>query len=184
MVKQEGVLVFKFIALDKTQNKASLVAQGYTQVKGIDFDEMFAPVARLKAIRLPLSLTCHLKFKLYQIDIKSVFLNDYLNEEEYVAQPKGLEYQNRPNYVYKLKIALYELKHAPITRYDRLTACARGVDSTLFVKHIRKDFMCIPKIYMYEILFGSDNKKMVNVFVDQTKSKFQMRMMGGKAGER
>jgi len=72
-----------------TRNKARLVAQGYTQVEGVDFDETFAPAARLEAIRLLLGISCHLHFKLFQIDVKSVFLNGYLNEEVYVAQPKG-----------------------------------------------------------------------------------------------
>jgi hypothetical protein len=71
------------------RNKARLVAQGYTQVEGVDFDETFAPVARLESIRILLSISCHLKLKLYQMDIKSAFLNGFLVEEVYVAQPKG-----------------------------------------------------------------------------------------------
>jgi hypothetical protein len=67
-----------------TRNKARLVAQGYTQIEGVDFDETFAPVARLESIRLLLGIACILKFKLYQMDVKSVFLNGYLNEEVYV----------------------------------------------------------------------------------------------------
>ncbi|CAM8943933.1 unnamed protein product [Rhodiola kirilowii] len=74
-----------------TRNKARLVAHGYTQIEGVDFDETFAPVARLEAIRLLLALACHLKFKLFQMDVKSDFLNGVLNEEVYVAQPKGFE---------------------------------------------------------------------------------------------
>ena len=67
-----------------TKNKARLVAQGYTQVEGVDFDETFAHVARLESIRLLLGVACILKFKLFQMDVKSAFLNDYLNEEVYV----------------------------------------------------------------------------------------------------
>ena len=69
-------------------NKAKLMAQGYTQV-GVEFDETFAPVGRIESIRVVLALACHLKFKLYQMDVKSAFLNGFLKEEIYVAQPKG-----------------------------------------------------------------------------------------------
>ncbi|MCH89716.1 retrovirus-related pol polyprotein from transposon tnt 1-94 [Trifolium medium] len=93
-----------------TRNKARLVAQGYTQIEGVDFDETFAPVARLESIRLILGLACVLKFKLFQIDVKSAFLNGYLHEEVYVEQPKGFTDPNHPNHVYKLKKALYGLK--------------------------------------------------------------------------
>ena len=86
-----------------TRNKARLVAQGYTQVEGLDFDETFAPVARLESIRLLLGVACILKFKLFQMDVKSAFLNGYLHEEVYVEQPKGFVDPNFPDHVYKLK---------------------------------------------------------------------------------
>lgn len=72
-----------------TRNKARLVAQGYTQIEGVDFDETFSPVARLESIRLLLGISCMMKFKLFQMDVKCAFLNRYLNEEVYVEQPKG-----------------------------------------------------------------------------------------------
>ncbi|CAM8982124.1 unnamed protein product [Rhodiola kirilowii] len=96
-----------------TRNKAKLMAQGYTQIEGIDFDETFAPVARPEAIRLLLALACHLKFKLFWMDVKSAFVNGFLNEEMYVAQPKRFEDTPHPTYVYRLKKALYGLKQAP-----------------------------------------------------------------------
>ena len=86
---------------------ARLVAQGYTQVEGVDFDETFAPVARLESIRLLLGVACILKFKLFQMDVKSAFLNGYLNEEVYVEQPKGFTDPNLSQHVYRLKKALY-----------------------------------------------------------------------------
>ena len=104
-----------------TRNKARLVAQGYTQIEGIDFDETFAPVARLESIRLLLGVACMFKFKLYQMDVKSAFLNGYLNEEVYVEQPKGFIDPNFPEHVYKLRKALYGLKQAPRSWYERLT---------------------------------------------------------------
>ena len=103
------------------RNKSRLVAQDYTQVKGIDFDETFASVARLESIRILLAIASHLNFKLYQIDVKSTFLSGMLQEEVYIEQPKGFVDPHRPNDVYKLKRALYGLKQAPWAWYDRLT---------------------------------------------------------------
>jgi hypothetical protein len=106
------------------RNKARLVAQGYTQIERIDFDENFSPVARLESIRILLSLSCHLGFKLYQMDVKSAFLNGNLREEVYVEQPKGFLDPHYPQHVYKLKKALYGLKQAPRAWYERLTHCS------------------------------------------------------------
>ena len=102
------------------RNKSRLVGQGYTQIEGVDFDEIFAPVARLESIRLLFGMACNMKIKLYQIDVKSAFLNGVLQGEVYVTQPKGFEDPHFPDYVYKLKKALYGLKHAPRAWYDRL----------------------------------------------------------------
>ncbi|CAA7027663.1 unnamed protein product [Microthlaspi erraticum] len=96
-----------------TRNKARLVAQGYSQMEGINFDETFAPVTRLESIRLVLGIACVLNIKLYQMDVKSAFLNDVLQEEVFVAQPKGFEDPHKPNSVYRLNKALYGLKQAP-----------------------------------------------------------------------
>ena len=103
------------------RNKSRLVAQGYCQIEGVDFDETFAPVARLESIRLLLGIACKLNIRLYQMDVKSAFLNGLLQEEVYVAQPKGFEDPKYPNHVYKLKRALYGLKQATRTWYERLT---------------------------------------------------------------
>ena len=89
-------------------------------MKGIDFDETFAPVARLESIRILLAIASHLNFKLYQMDVKSAFLNGMLQEEVYVEQPKGFVDPHRPDDVYKLKRVLYSLKQAPRAWYDRL----------------------------------------------------------------
>ena len=95
------------------RNKSRLVAQGYTQVEGVDFDETFAPVARLESIRILLAIASHLNFNLYQMDVKSAFLNGMLQEEVYVEQSKGFVDPYRPDDVYKLKRALYGLKQSP-----------------------------------------------------------------------
>ncbi|GJX02891.1 retrovirus-related pol polyprotein from transposon TNT 1-94 [Tanacetum coccineum] len=96
-----------------SRNKARLVAQGYNQQEGIDYDETYAPVARLESIRILLAIACVNDFKLYQMDVKSAFLNGFINEEVYVAQPPGFIDFQKPKYVYKLKKALYGLKQDP-----------------------------------------------------------------------
>ncbi|KAL4323400.1 hypothetical protein GQ457_11G026390 [Hibiscus cannabinus] len=95
------------------RNKARLVAQGYTQEEGIDFEETYAPVARMGAIRMLLAFACHHEFKLFQMDVKSAFLNGFINEEVYVDQPPGFEDPKFSNHVFKLSKALYGLKQAP-----------------------------------------------------------------------
>src|ERR1700735_5621668 len=89
------------------RNKARLVAQGYSQEEGIDYDETYAPIARLKSIRLLLAYTYFIDFKLYQMDVKSAFLNGFIKEEGYVEQPPGFEHDFFSNHVFKLKKVLY-----------------------------------------------------------------------------
>ena len=122
-------------------NKARLVAQGYSQLERVDFDKTFTHVARMESIRVLLALACHLKFKLYQMDVKTAFLNGFLKEDVYVAQPKGFIDAHFPNHVLYLKKTLYGLKQAPKAWYDRLTqylvshGFTRGqADQTLFIK--------------------------------------------------
>ena len=95
------------------RNKARLVAQGYTQVEGIDFNQTFAPVARFEAIRILLAYANHHDNILQQMDVKSAFLNGKLEEEVYVAQPPGFEDPKHLDQVYRLNKALYGLKQAP-----------------------------------------------------------------------
>ena len=148
--KNVHVIGTKWIFKNKTdedgeiiRNKSRLVAQGYTQVGGVDFDESFTHVARLESIRILMSIACTMNFKLYQMDIKCAFLNGYLNEEVFVEQPKGFEDPHFPGHVLRLKKALYGLKQAPRAWYDRLThyllnrGFKRGyADRTLFVKNM------------------------------------------------
>nr|GEY22842.1 retrovirus-related Pol polyprotein from transposon TNT 1-94 [Tanacetum cinerariifolium] len=95
------------------RNKARLVAVGYSQQEGIDYDEKFALVARIKAIRLFLAYIGHKDFTVYQMDVKTAFLNGILKEEVYVAQPPGFVSKQYPDHVYALDKALYDLKQAP-----------------------------------------------------------------------
>ncbi|GJZ02603.1 retrovirus-related pol polyprotein from transposon TNT 1-94 [Tanacetum coccineum] len=167
-----------------TRNKARLVAQGYNQQEGIDYDETYAPVARLESIRILLAYACALDFKLYQMDVKSAFLNGVINEEVYVAQPPGFIDFAKPNYVYKLKKALYGLKQAPKAWYDRLKAFlikhnySMGmVDNTLFTK--KKDSnIIIVQIYVDDIIFGSTCQEMCDDFAKIMHDEFEMSMMG------
>jgi len=166
------------------RNKSRLVAQGYTQVEGVNFDETFALVARLESIRILLAIACYLNFKLYQMDVKSAFLNGMLQEEVYVEQPKGFVHPYRPNDVYKLKRALYGLKQAPRAWYDRLTSyltengLKRGnADTTLFIRRDKKDFV-VAQVCVDDIVFGSTNDTLAKSFADEMKYIFEISMVG------
>jgi len=144
-----------------TRNKARLVAKGYNQEGGIDYGETFAPVARLEAVRLLLAFACMSGFKLFQMDVKSAFLNGYINEEVYVDQPPGFEDHQYPNHVFKLKKALYGLKQAPRKWYERLNnfllshGYERGmIDKTLFIKKANSEIILV-QIYVDDIIFGA-----------------------------
>jgi hypothetical protein len=102
------------------RNKARLVAQGYSQVKGLDFDETFTLVARLEAIQILLAYATSHNIKLYQMDVKSAFLNGKINELAYVKQPPDFEDSKKSNHVYKFSKALYGLKQATHAWYERL----------------------------------------------------------------
>nr|GEY79010.1 hypothetical protein [Tanacetum cinerariifolium] len=137
------------------KNKARLVARGYHQEEGIDFEESFAPVARLEAIRIFLAYATHKNMVVYQMDVKTAFLNGNLREEVYVSQPHGFVNQDNPNHVYKLKKALYGLKQAPRAWYDMLSSFlisqdfSKGlVDPTLFIRRNGKDLLLV-QIYVY-----------------------------------
>ena len=102
------------------RNKARLVAQGYTQIEGIDFGETYAPVARRESIRVMIAYENYNGILLYQMDVKSAFLNSEIEEEVYVMQPPGFEDPKNPNMVYRLHKALYGLKQAPRAWYETL----------------------------------------------------------------
>jgi hypothetical protein len=132
------------------RNEAQLVAKGYAQVVGLDFEETFAPVVRLESIRILLAYATHHPFKLFQMDVKSAFLNGPIKEEVYVEQPLRFEDDRYPNHVYKLSRALYGLKQAPRAWYeclrDFLISNAFKIekaDPTLFTKTCNGDlFVC------------------------------------------
>ncbi|GJW87117.1 putative ribonuclease H-like domain-containing protein, partial [Tanacetum coccineum] len=130
------------------RNKARLVAQGHRQEEGIDYDEVFAPVARIEAIRLFLAFASYMGFMVYQMDVKSAFLYGKIEEEVYVTQPKGFEDPHFPKHVYRVVKALYGLHQAPRAWYARLSTFLlkhnyrRGtIDKTLFIKKNSRDII-------------------------------------------
>jgi hypothetical protein len=153
-----------------TRNKTRLVAKGYVQVTDLDSEETFAPVARLESIRILLAYAAHHSFKLFQMDVKSAFLNGTIKEEVYVEQCHGFEDDRYPDHVYKLSKVLYGLKQAPRAWYECLRdfliskAFKVGkVDPTLFIKTCSGDlFVC--QIYVDDIIFGSTNQKFCEEF--------------------
>ncbi|KAI3681195.1 hypothetical protein L6452_35980 [Arctium lappa] len=166
------------------RNKARLVAKGYRQEEGIDYDETYAPVARLEAIRMFLAYAAHKNFTVFQMDMKTAFLNGILKEEVYVSQPEGFVNHEKPNHVYIFDKALYGLKQAPQAWYDVLSTFlvksgfSKGtVDTTLFIKKEKGDIILI-QIYVDDIIFGSTNPKYCKNFANLMVSRFQMNLMG------
>jgi hypothetical protein len=136
------------------RNKARLVAQDFSQVEGIDFREIFAPVAPLETIRIFLAFVASKVFKLYHIDVKSTFLNGIIQEEVFIRQPPGFENPKYPNRVYKLSNTLYGLKQTPWAWYARLKTFLLehgymmwSVDKTIFTLNHVNDFLIV-QIYV------------------------------------
>ncbi|GKA60308.1 retrovirus-related pol polyprotein from transposon TNT 1-94 [Tanacetum coccineum] len=169
---------------DVLKNKARLVAKGYRQEEGLDFEESFAPVARLEAIRIFLANAASKNMTVYQMDVKTAFLNGELKEEVYVSQPEGFVDPDRPHHVYRLKKALYGLKQAPRAWYDTLSKflLAQGfskgvVDPTLFIRKPGKHTLHV-QIYVDDIIFALTDPQDCDHFSNEISSKFQMSMMG------
>jgi hypothetical protein len=179
--------VFKNKMNEKGQvviNKDRLVCKGYAQVEGQDFDETFAPVARLEAIRMFLAYSCHKNFKDYQMDVKSTFLNGDLEEEVYMEQPEGFSLTDNPNNVYKLKKALYGLKQTPRAWYYRLDNFLQDkgfkkgtVDNNLYIKS-EGDNLLVVLVYVDDIIFGCTNESSVQWFANSMQIEFEMSRIG------
>nr|GEV30328.1 hypothetical protein [Tanacetum cinerariifolium] len=152
------------------KNKARLVAQGHTQEEGIDYDEVFAPVARIKAIQLFLAYASFIGFMVYQMDVKCAFLYGTIEEEVHVCQPLGFEDPDYPDKVYKVVKALYGLHQAPRAWYEILAnyllenGFQRGkIDQTLFIKKQKGDILLV-QVYVDDIIYGSTNKELCKAF--------------------
>ncbi|GJS80973.1 putative ribonuclease H-like domain-containing protein [Tanacetum coccineum] len=166
------------------RNKARLVAQGYTQEEGIDYDEVFAPVARIEAIRLFFAYASYMGFIVYQMDVKSTFLYGIIKEEGYVCQPPGFEDPHFPDKVYKVEKALYGLHQAPRAWYETLSTYLlengfrRGtIDKTLFIKKDKSDILLV-QVYVDDIIFGSTKKTLCLEFEQMMHKRFQMSFIG------
>ncbi|GJY14280.1 retrovirus-related pol polyprotein from transposon TNT 1-94 [Tanacetum coccineum] len=160
------------------------LSQGYRQEEGIDFEESFAPVARLEAVKMFVAYAAHKNFTIYQMDVKTAFLNGPLKEEVFVSQPNIFEDPDFPNHVYCLKKAIYDLKQAPRAWYDKLSSFliehhfTKGiVDPTLFIRRHGDDILLV-QIYVDDLIFGSTNSVFSNRFAKLMKENFEMSMMG------
>ncbi|GJR56158.1 retrovirus-related pol polyprotein from transposon TNT 1-94 [Tanacetum coccineum] len=166
------------------EKKARLVARGYRQEEGNNFEESFALVARLEAIRIFIAYAAYMNMVVYQMDVNTAFLNGILREEVYISQPDGFVDQDNPNHVYKLKKALYELKQAPRAWYNLLSSFllsqkfSKGtVDPTLFTLKEGKHILLV-QIYVDDIIFASTDSSLCETFFEIMCSKFKMSMTG------
>nr|GEV34436.1 hypothetical protein [Tanacetum cinerariifolium] len=150
---------------DMCINKSPLVMRGYRQEEGINFEESFAPVARMEAIRIFLAYAAHKSFSVFQMDVKMAFLHGSLKKEVYVCQLEGFIDTDHPSHVYKLKKALYGLKQAPRAWYDKLSTFFlqnhffKGtIDPTLFIRRFHDDILVV-QVYVDDIIFGSTYRR-------------------------
>ncbi|GJZ75298.1 retrovirus-related pol polyprotein from transposon TNT 1-94 [Tanacetum coccineum] len=166
------------------RNKARLVAQGHRQEEGIDYDEVFAPVARIESIRIFLAFASYMGFIVYQMDVKRAFLYGTIGKEVYVSQPLGFVDPKFPKKVYKIVKALYGLHQALRAWYATLSTFLlksgykRGtIDKTLFIKKDKNDILLV-QVYVDDIIFGSTKRSWCDKFEALMKSRFQMSSMG------
>ena len=180
--------VFKTkLNLDGTvqKHKARLVAKGYAQKPGIDYNETFAPVARLDTIRTLIALAAQKGWKLFQLDVKSAFLNGVLEEEVYTEQPEGFEVKTASHKVYKLKKALYGLKQAPRAWYSEidtyLTSCnfkRSTSEATLYTRTDEEGKLIIVSIYVDDIVYTGNSNALLSEFKRDMMQKYEMTDLG------
>ncbi|KAK9928322.1 hypothetical protein M0R45_025465 [Rubus argutus] len=164
--------------------KARLVVKGYSQQHGIDYTEVYAPVARMDTVRMIIALTAQKGWKLHQLDVKSAFLHGELKEDVYVEQPKGYEKKGSEQKVYKLQKALYGLKQAPRAWFSRIESyfikegfkCSPS-EQTLFIKR-KEGKILIVSVYVDDLMFTSNDDEMLNEFKRSMKREFEMTDLG------
>ena len=167
-----------------SRNKARLVCKGYSKEEGVDYGENFSPVARLEGVRTLLAYETHKGFKVYQMDVKSTFLNGILDEEVYIEQPKGFIDPDNKNMVYKLQKALYGLKQAPRAWYERLhnyliqIGFQRTNDNiSLYINKGPDNKVVLEEIFVDDTLFtGNDDQ--CKEFLEKMNKEFEMSMFG------
>ena len=167
------------------KHKARLVAKGYKQKEGEDFTEIFAPVSRLETVRLLISLAAQKKWKLFQMDVKSAFLNGVLKEEIYVNQPPGFVKKGEENKVYKLKKALYGLKQSPRAWYSRINSYFKKCgfqkcpyEHTLYIKGDSQGKFMAVSLYVDDLIFTGNDEKMLSEFKHSMMAEFRMTDLG------
>ncbi|GKA69422.1 retrovirus-related pol polyprotein from transposon TNT 1-94, partial [Tanacetum coccineum] len=191
LLEGKNVIALKWLWKNKcdaenivVRNKTRLVAKGYKQEEGIDFEESFSLVARLEAVQMFIAYVAHKNITIFQMDVKTAFLNGPLKEEVYVSQPEGFIDLEFPNHVYRLKKALYGLEQAPRAWYDKLSSFliehgfTKGIiDPTLFTRRHGEDILLV-QVYVDDIIFGSTNLDFSKRFANLMKNNFEMSMMG------
>lgn len=147
------------------------MVQGYNQEENINYEEIFSPVTRMEAIRLLIAFAAHMEFTLYQMDVKSAFLNGYLKEEVYVHQHLDFETPEFLEFVYKLDKTMYGLKQTPKAWYERLSKILlengfqRGkIDNTIFLKSKEQNSLLVVQIYVNDIIFGATDEELCKNF--------------------
>jgi hypothetical protein len=189
--KNKNVIDTKWVFRNKlnedgqvTRNKATLVCKGYAQIEGIEFEETFAPVARMEENHLLLAYACSKNVKVYQMDVKSTFLNGELEEEVYIEQTEGFQLSENTDYVCKLKKALYGLKQARRAWYSRLDKYFQqagfrngSVDNNLYIKVSQGNILLI-EVYVDDIIFGSDDDRLSQKLAKDMQNEFEMSLLG------
>ncbi|CAL5390436.1 unnamed protein product [Camellia sinensis] len=167
------------------KHKARLVAKGYAQQHGIDFEETFSPVARFETVRIIFALAAQLQWPVYQLDVKSAFLNGDLQEEVYVTQPEGFMIEGKETKVYKLRKTLYGLKQAPRAWYSKIDGYFQQNgflrsenEPTLYVKKEGKNDFIIICLYVDDIIYTSSSSSFVAEFKSRMMHEFEMSDMG------
>ena len=165
--------------------KARLVAKGYTQTYGIDYQETFAPVAKLNTVRVLLSLASNLDWPLHQLDVKNAFLNGNLEEEVYMEIPPGFENKGNANKVCKLKKSLYGLKQSPRAWFDRFTRAIKRwnyiqgqSDHTLFINHSAQGKITLLIVYVDDIILTGDNHEEMHKLKTLLANEFEIKDLG------
>jgi hypothetical protein len=185
--KNKNVIGTKWVFKNKlnedrqvARKKARLVCKGYAQIERIDFEETFAPVARMEEICLILAYACSKNVKVYQMDVKSIFLNGELEEEVYIEQPEGFQLSENADCVCKLKKALYGLKQAPrawysiLDKYLQQSGFKKGsADNNLYIKVSQGNILLI-EVYVDDIIFGSDDDRLSQKFAKDVQNEFEM----------
>ena len=167
------------------KHKARLVAKGYPQKQGIDYSEVFAPVARLDTVRMVIATATQKGWKIFQLDVKSAFLHGQLSEQVFVDQPRGYEKKGNEHLVYQLHKALYGLKQAPRAWFSRIKAHFikegfQGCDyeQTLFTKRSKEGKIIIVSVYVDDLIFTGDDENLMLEFKASMMREFDMSDLG------